>query len=140
MKSRTETGCPVSYALDVVGDKWTLLILRDILIYDKKYYKDFLKSGEGIATNILADRLDLLVKTDILKKQVDPTNKTQAIYNPTQKALHLLPILGAMVSWGMKYNPNKNIPPNPFFKRFHANPEDTKKEIRAKIEKRISNS
>jgi DNA-binding HxlR family transcriptional regulator len=109
MKRRTSS-CPVCYALDAFGDKWTLLILRDMLVRQKRYYGDFLTSGEGIATNILANRLKQLLDQGLITKTNDPDNKTQAIYTPTQKARALLPVLGAMVKWGLQYGPKTKDP------------------------------
>jgi DNA-binding HxlR family transcriptional regulator len=107
---RRRSNCPVSYSLDVLGDKWTLLILRDLLVRQKRYYRDFLESGEGIATNILADRLKHLVDQGLVTRTTDPDKKRQAVYSPTPKARALLPVLGAMVKWGLQYGPKTKDP------------------------------
>jgi len=96
-------GCPVRYVSGLLGDKWTMLILRDIIFLGKKNYSEFAKS-EGIATNILADRLGTLIESDILTRKTDPDNKTKKIYSPTQKGLDLIPILLEIMKWGGKYD------------------------------------
>ena len=91
--------CPVSCWLDIFGDKWTLLILRDVLFFNKRNYKDFVGSEEGISTNILADRLQKLVDNKVLIKSTNPTNKLVFDYKPTPKAMQLIPVLESMVRW-----------------------------------------
>lgn len=105
MKRRAQSECPVCFSLDIFGDKWTLLIVRDLLVYGKRHYREFLASGEGIATNILADRLKSLVDNGLVQREDDPAHKSQAIYTPTAKALALAPVLEAMVTWGMQNGP-----------------------------------
>jgi DNA-binding HxlR family transcriptional regulator len=105
MKNEMRSPCPISFSLDVFGDKWTLLILRDMLVRKKQYYKDFLNSGEGISTNILADRLELLIQHGLATKADDPEHKSYTIYTPTKKAEDLRPILYEMKQWGLKHNP-----------------------------------
>jgi DNA-binding HxlR family transcriptional regulator len=110
MKRRTNSDCPICYSLDVVGDKWTLLILRDILVRQKRYYRDFLSSSEGIATNILAARLKSMLDEGLITKMNDPENRSQVIYTPTKKAMALLPVLKAMVKWGLKFGSSTKDP------------------------------
>lgn len=99
LKMKRRSNCPLSCWLDLFGDKWTLLILRDILIFDKKNYKDFIGSKEGISTNILADRLKKMVEKGILTKKIDPDNKLLFNYEATEKGQSLKPILGEIVRW-----------------------------------------
>jgi DNA-binding HxlR family transcriptional regulator len=112
MKKRTNTICPIVYSLDIWGDPWSLVILRDILTDNKKFFRDFLNSPEGIATNILSTRLQTLAEAGLLIKIEGISNRSQTIYKPTQKALDLLPALLSIMQWGIKYNPNTdmNIP------------------------------
>lgn len=105
MKRRDRSRCPVCHTLDIVGDKWTLLIIRDMLIGGKRHYREFAAS-EGIATNILADRLRMLADHGIVTREDDPANGTQAIYLPTDKARALMPVLDAMTRWGLDYGPD----------------------------------
>lgn len=110
MSNGEDKNCPISFSLESFGDRWSLLILRDILLEDKKHYNEFLESGESISTNILADRLKKLQTEGILSKNRDPENKKQFIYSPTIKCLDLLPIMLEMAEWGAKYDPDTAAP------------------------------
>ncbi len=109
MKKRTSSVCPIVYALDIWGDPWSLVILRDVLIHNKRYYREFLASREHIATNILSARLQSLVDAGMLTRTEGSTNRAQTTYRPTQKALDLLPMILAIMHWGLKYNPNSDF-------------------------------
>jgi DNA-binding HxlR family transcriptional regulator len=91
--------------LDSFGDRWTLLVLRDLVTREKRYYRDFINPAENIATNILADRLKALVKQGLVTRQEDPDNKSMTLYTPTAKALAILPVLDAMAKWGLDHGP-----------------------------------
>lgn len=135
MKSRKiyrRSGCPVSFTLDLLGDKWTFLIIRDMIFMDKKYYREFLESQEGIATNILADRLKRLEGEGIVNRYKDSKKKTQYIYELTDKGLDLLPVLLQMIVWGSKYDPKTEAPPQ-FVKQVKKNRELVIKEILERI-------
>ncbi len=95
--------CGISSTLDLIGDKWSLLIIRDMLFSKKNTYGDFLNSNEKIATNILADRLALLEKEGIITKHMHPENKSKYLYRLTQKGKDLLPVLLEMLLWSNKY-------------------------------------
>lgn len=97
--------CPVNFALEIFGDKWSLLIIRDIIRYHKQTYGEFLKSDEKISSNILADRLQRLVQVGILKKTLDKTDKRRDIYKLTQKGIDLYPVMLEIILWGIKYYP-----------------------------------
>lgn len=97
---------PVSYTLDFIGDKWTLLVLRDMIFADKKSYGEFLQSEEKIATNILADRLNMLQSNGFIDKAESPDNKSKFLYSLTEKGISLLPIIIEMSLWGSLNNPN----------------------------------
>lgn len=112
-KQKLRSHCPVNFALEMFGDKWTLLIVRDIVFRGKKSYGDFLKSEEGIATNILASRLEMLVKSGILEKSANEVDARSDLYELTEKGLNLIPIIFEMVLWSAKYDPQseaKRIP------------------------------
>ncbi|BEU25784.1 helix-turn-helix domain-containing protein [Paraburkholderia sp. 22B1P] len=111
MKERTQSTCPLCYSLDIFGDRWTLLIIRDVLLGEKRNYRDFLRSGEGIATNILADRLKHLVEHGMLTREDDRESGTQTLYMPTEKALALMPVIDAMTKWGLEHGPDRLKPP-----------------------------
>jgi DNA-binding HxlR family transcriptional regulator len=103
MKSKKRSDCPLSCSLDIWGDKWSLLIIRDLMFSQKKTYGDFLKSEEGIATNILASRLQGLEESKIIEKLDHPDSKAKILYRLTQKGIDLLPILVEMYLWSDKY-------------------------------------
>jgi DNA-binding HxlR family transcriptional regulator len=96
--------CPIGRALDILGDRWTLLIVRDLLFAGFKSYREFLISGEGIATNILADRLLNLASAGIINSKSDPADGRKLIYALTAKGFALAPVLLELSSWGMKYS------------------------------------
>ena len=98
------SACPVACTLDILGDKWTLLVIRDLFL-GKKTYSDFQSSPEGIPTNILAERLKRLLENDIVKKSPYQQNPVRYEYILTQKGKALGPVLKAMVNWGEKHFP-----------------------------------
>ncbi|SFO29224.1 transcriptional regulator, HxlR family [Chitinophaga sp. YR627] len=97
--------CPVSYTLDFLGDKWTLLILRDMILDDKSTYGEFLGSYEKIATNILADRLNTLETHGFVTKQTATDKKSKLIYRITEKGITLVPMIMEMIIWGSQFHP-----------------------------------
>jgi DNA-binding HxlR family transcriptional regulator len=102
------SSCPVSCALDILGDKWTLLVIRDILFLQKQYFQDFLESPEKIASNILSDRLKKLEECNIVLRQRDPDNARRIIYTLTDKGLDLSPAILELLRWGAKHDPESN--------------------------------
>ena len=106
MKKRSPTICPIVFSLDIFGDKWSLVILRDILLRNKSHFREFLASEEKIASNILSDRLESLLRDGLLTRKRDEANKSAAIYTPTKKALDLVPMIFELMRWGIAYNPN----------------------------------
>jgi DNA-binding HxlR family transcriptional regulator len=101
--SKKRSECPVSCSLDVFGDKWSLLIIRDMIFSNKCTYNDFLKSGEGIATNILATRLKGLEENGVIEKSAHPDSKAKILYKLTTKGIDLLPILMEVYIWAEKH-------------------------------------
>lgn len=95
--------CPLNYGLEIFGDKWSLLIIRDLVFFDKRYYREFLNSAEGISTNILADRLALLEKEGIIYRSDDKSHKQKVLYRLTKKGIDLLPIIIEIGLWSDKY-------------------------------------
>lgn len=102
---KARSACPVSFSLDFLGDKWTLLILRDIVVYRKSTYNEFLRSEEKIATNILADRLAMLERHGFLTKAVSEVKRSRLIYKVTERTIDLVPIIMELNIWGAKYDP-----------------------------------
>jgi len=103
--------CPINYALEFLGDKWTLLVIRDLVFEGKKFYREFLVSKEGIATNILSDRLKRLEHLGIVESKVYEKQRTQKIYSLTQKGKDLIPILVEMIAWSAKHKEGLNVSP-----------------------------
>lgn len=105
--------CPLNFGLEVFGDKWTLLIIRDLMFFGKRYYGEFLESEEGISTNILADRLAMLEKQKIIIKKQSKEHKQKFLYSLTQKGIDLLPVIITIGMWSDQYadklNPHRDI-------------------------------
>jgi len=95
--------CPVNFAVEALGDKWSLVILRDMIFWDKKTYGEFLKSDERIATNILADRLAYLEREGLISKSPDPADKRKDIYRVTEKGIALVPMFIEMIAWSASH-------------------------------------
>lgn len=95
--------CPVNAYLEVLGDRWTLLVVRDLLFKGRTRYKDFLEGGEGVATNILANRLSRLMSAGIIDCRDDGDDARKRIYRLTGKGLDLAPVLVEMILWGAKH-------------------------------------
>ena len=109
-QTRRRSDCPVSYALEVLGDRWTLLIIRDLLFAGKQHYRQFLHSDEKIATNILADRLRRLEAAGIVKKGPDPKNRRAFLYELTSKGNDLAPALLELIRWAARHDPDSAVP------------------------------
>jgi DNA-binding HxlR family transcriptional regulator len=100
------SGCPINLTLEVLGDKWSLLVIRDIIFGNRRHFRELLtKSEEKIASNILADRLKTLMEQGIVTRADDPSHKQKAIYSLTEKGIELLPTIAQMAAWGRKYLP-----------------------------------
>jgi len=109
MDYKIRNGCPFAFSMASFGDKWTLLILRQIILMQDKYYDEILKMEEGISTNILADRLKDMEQRRILTRRKDSDNKRRWIYEPTEKALDLIPMLLELAIWSAKYDPYTGV-------------------------------
>ena len=107
-KKDVRSHCSVNYGLEIFGDKWSLLIVRDIVFAGKKTYGEFLKSEEGFATNILASRLAFLEEQGILSKAPSSADRRKDLYTLTEKGLDLIPILLDIVVWSAKHDPKSN--------------------------------
>ncbi|MEO5943834.1 MAG: helix-turn-helix domain-containing protein [Ferruginibacter sp.] len=102
----SRSDCAVSMALDTIGDKWSLLIIRDLMFTDKRTYGELQSSEEKIATNILAARLTSLEENGIIRKQPDVTDSRRSLYYLTEKGIELLPVITEMMHWMNKNDPN----------------------------------
>lgn len=98
------SNCPISSALDTIGDKWSLLILRDLMFTEKRTYSEFQASEEGIATNILAARLSALEASGLIHKSADPDNGRRNIYRLTEKGIDLLPAVVELNHWMLRWD------------------------------------
>lgn len=123
-----DTGCPVAYALDIFGDRWSLIIIRDILMKGVSTYSALLAADEKIATNILASRLKELEESQIIKKIRDPENKRQYLYSITPKGAELTPIILEMMRWSSRYDANTKVTKK-VLKRLEADREGFIKEV-----------
>lgn len=103
------SNCPVNFGLEAFGDRWSLLIMRDIIFWGKKTYGDFLRSDEQIATNILASKLAGLEQAEILEKVPHETDKRKDVYQLTTKGLDMIPILVEVIAWSGKQCEWQNI-------------------------------
>lgn len=97
------SGCPISIALEILGDAWSLLIVRDLMFKERRTYNEFLLGGEGIASNILADRLRKLEIGGIVEKQRDPSDARRFIYRLSAKGINLAPVLVELVIWSAQH-------------------------------------
>lgn len=104
MKERS--GCPINLATEALGDRWSMVVLRDVIFGDRRTFRDILNNSlEGIATNILASRLKKLVEEGMLTSEADPNHKQRTIYALTEKSIALLPALIALGAWGRRFLP-----------------------------------
>lgn len=99
-----KSDCPINFALEIFGDRWTFLVVRDLMFKKKHFYGEFLLSEEKIATNILADRLSILESNGIINKSNDPTHKQKIRYSLTKKGVDLAPLLVEFILWSAKYD------------------------------------
>jgi DNA-binding HxlR family transcriptional regulator len=101
--------CPIASALDLLGDRWTLLVIRDLLFGGKQRFDEFLGSPEGIATNVLTDRLRWLVELKMVERVPSPTHRSRATYRLTPRGESLRPVLGALRDWGLANLPGTSV-------------------------------
>lgn len=102
--------CPLNVALEIFGDRWSLLILRDVLILEKARYGEFLVSAEGISTNILASRLKQLQCAGLIEKFHEPQDRKVSFYLPTEKGISLIPLVLEVIRWGVRHLPHTGVP------------------------------
>lgn len=106
MREIGRSGCPINLTLEILGDRWSLIVLRDIMFGNRRHFRELLaKSDEGIASNILADRLKRLVERGLLSRRDDATHKQKAIYSLTEMGIALVPVFAAMGDWGRRFLP-----------------------------------
>lgn len=108
MNNDLRSDCPIAASLDVIGDRWTLVVLRDLLLAQKVAFSE-IGSQEGIATNILMDRLERLTEAAIIECYAHPTDGRRRIYLPTQRGIELIPVLVDLVVWGTDHTAAKGV-------------------------------
>jgi len=100
------SGCPINLTLELLGDRWSLLVLRDMMFGNRRHYRELLaRSEEGIASNILADRLKKLTAEGMITRAEDPSHRQKAIYSLTEKAIQLVPVMALVGAWGRRHLP-----------------------------------
>ncbi|MEP0070332.1 helix-turn-helix domain-containing protein [Pyruvatibacter sp.] len=130
--SSCRSNCPINFVLETFGDKWTLLIVRDLMFKDKSSYREFLNSDEGIATNILADRLKRLEQHGIIFKEADPDNRSRVIYSLTDRGKDLMPVMLEITAWSAKHDRHTNTPPS-FLEEYPARKKSMMARFLAKL-------
>lgn len=121
-RSKLNCKCPIDYALEVFGDRWTLLILRDLMLSGKRHYRELMTSKEGIATNILASRLRKMEADGLIIRKQNSEDKRQIFYELTEKALDLVPVLLEISRWSVIYDKHTAAPLE-LMRRFHEEPQ-----------------
>lgn len=102
-ESERRSGCPVSISLELFGDRWSLLIIRDLMVRGSRTFKEFQEAGEGIATNILSDRLRNLQAASLITTEADKTDARRMNYRLTEKGIALAPVMLELLIWGARY-------------------------------------
>ena len=109
-RSSGKSHCPINYGLEVFGDPWSLLVVRDIVYCGKHTFNEFLASEEAIAPSVLSARLDQLVTAGMLSKDRDPADRRRVSYNQTEQGLRVIPILVEIADWGVDADPDTGAP------------------------------
>lgn len=128
-----KSDCPVHFALEVFGDAWTLLIIRDLMFKNRSTYSEFLRGEEGIATNILADRLVRLEQDGVITREEGPAGAVR--YRLTRKGLDLLPVMVEIIGWSAKHDP-RTAAEKGFVRRLRVDRRGLVADIRAELEAR----
>ncbi len=135
-KKDVRSHCAVNYGVEIFGDRWSLLIIRDIVFAGKKTYGEFLKSEEGIATNVLASRLAFLEEQGILSRARSPADGRKDIYTLTEKGLDLIPIVINIVLWSAKHDVKSNVRHRKeFVARLSQSPIEVSEEVKDLVRK-----
>ncbi len=133
-KEDLRSHCSVNYGVEIFGDRWSLLIIRDIVFAGKKTYGEFLKSEEGIATNILASRLAFLEEQGILSRAPSPTDRRKDFYTLTEKGLDLIPIVLNIVVWSAKHDSKSYVRRRKeFIARLNRSPVEVSDEVKESV-------
>lgn len=133
-RGQRRSGCPVSISLEVLGDRWSLLIVRDLMVRGYRTFKEFQEAGEGIATNILADRLRKLETAGIISTEPDDADGRRVNYRLTEKGINLAPVLLELLVWGARNE--KTLAPCAFIEGMAKNREKVLAEVRRRWQER----
>lgn len=133
-KENIRSHCAVNFGVEVFGDRWSLLIIRDIVFAGKKTYGEFLKSEEGIATNVLATRLSFLEEQGVLLRSPNPEDGRKDFYTLTEKGLDLIPVVLNVVLWSAKHDPKSYVlGQKDFLARLSRSPNQTVQKVKALV-------
>jgi DNA-binding HxlR family transcriptional regulator len=135
-KSKRRSGCPLSISLEIFGDRWSLLIIRDLMVGGFREFKEFQESGEGIATNILADRLKKLEAAGIITARVEERDRRRVSYRLTEKGIDLAPVVLELLIWGARHE--ETAAPCAFIARLEKNRKAVLAEARRRWRERDS--
>ncbi|PTM97626.1 winged helix-turn-helix transcriptional regulator [Mycoplana dimorpha] len=106
MKDEHRSGCPINLTLEILGDRWSLIVIRDMMFGNRRHFRELLtRSEEGIASNILSDRLKRLTEKGLITRADDPSHKQKALYSLTEMAICLVPLFAQMGAWGRRHLP-----------------------------------
>ena len=108
-RARILSGCPIDYALEIFGDRWSLIVIRDLLVRRKRHFAEMMRSDERIASNILAGRLKKLEEWGLVARRPDPANRRQVVYALTEKGKELAPVLVEIAIWSAKHDPHTKV-------------------------------
>lgn len=122
---------PLDRALAALGDRWSLLVVRDLMFAGHRSFNQFLRAGEGIATNILADRIEKLIEAGIITKEPDHQDGRKWVYSLTRKGIELAPVLLELSKWGSKYE--NGIAPEGVLERWEVDRAGLFAELRARL-------
>ena len=104
METEQRSGCPINLTLEALGDKWSLVVIRDMMFGNQRHFRDMMaNSMEGIASNILASRLKRLTELGFISARQDPTHKQKVVYSLTEKSIQLVPLLAVIGAWGIRH-------------------------------------
>lgn len=131
-KIQLRSECPINYALEYLGDKWTLLVIRDLVFEGKRFFKEILDSKEGIATNILSDRLKRLESLGVIASRPYEKQRKYKVYSLTEKGVDLIPILVEIIMWSSKHKDGLNVSPE-FLARLKENKAEVIEAITASV-------
>jgi len=132
---RACSGCPIDFSLDIFGDRWTLLVVRDLVFLGKRHFREFIESPEGIASNILTSRLKKLEAHGLISRAPDPDNRKQVVYELTDKGADLIPVLLEIVRFGARHDPH-TAAPKAFVARIARQRDAVVREVRRGLKQR----